>query len=46
MEEARLYGCQQCGYEFLAKGTAPSCPRCKSTKLDRKDIKALVGIDD
>ena len=46
MEGASYYKCSECGYEFLSKTKNPACPHCKSTKLESKDIKALVGLNE
>jgi predicted Zn-ribbon and HTH transcriptional regulator len=46
MEDATFYKCGDCGYEFLAKAGTPACPRCKSNKLETKDIRTLAQIDE
>jgi predicted Zn-ribbon and HTH transcriptional regulator len=46
LEDALFYRCGECGYEFLAKTQTAVCPRCKSTRLEAKDIKYLAGIDE
>ena len=46
MDKAAFYGCGDCGYEFLSNAKEPTCPRCKSKKLNNKDLKTLAGLDD
>jgi predicted Zn-ribbon and HTH transcriptional regulator len=46
LEGASYYKCSNCGYEFLAKTQNAACPRCKSTKLEDKNIKSLAGMDE
>ena len=46
MVDASYYRCNECGYEFLAKTERPACPRCKNTKLEKKDVKTLSGLDE
>ncbi|HYB84562.1 MAG TPA: hypothetical protein VED86_04470 [archaeon] len=45
MQEAVYYKCGGCGYEFLSNSKTPACPRCKAVKLERMDVKKLVGFD-
>jgi predicted Zn-ribbon and HTH transcriptional regulator len=45
LEGASYYKCKDCGYEFLAKMQNPTCPRCKSPKLENRDMKSLVAMD-
>jgi predicted Zn-ribbon and HTH transcriptional regulator len=44
--DAKYYKCEDCGYEFLAKNASPACPRCKSSELEARDLKNLIGMDD
>jgi len=46
MDVANFFRCGACSYEFLSKSAFSVCPRCKSSKLEGKDIKALAGIDE
>ena len=46
MGDASYYKCSDCGYEFLAKTETPACPRCKSQKIEAKDVKTLAGLDE
>jgi predicted Zn-ribbon and HTH transcriptional regulator len=46
MDVAEFFKCGACGYEFLSMSNASACPRCKSPKLEKKDVKALAGIDE
>jgi predicted Zn-ribbon and HTH transcriptional regulator len=43
LQQADYYKCSGCGYEFLSR--TPACPRCKSDKLEKLDLKKLVGFD-
>ena len=45
LNEASYFKCGACGYEFLSKSKNPTCPHCKSDKLQSKDIKAIAGLD-
>lgn len=45
MQEADYFKCSGCGYEFLSNSKAPICPRCNAEKLEKLDIKKLVGFD-
>ncbi len=46
LDEATYYKCSGCGYEFLSKIKNPTCPRCKSNKLEVEDIKSLAGFEE
>jgi predicted Zn-ribbon and HTH transcriptional regulator len=46
MNVAEFFKCGTCSYEFLSKSNASACPRCKSSKLEKQDVKALAGIDE
>ena len=46
MDEATYYKCGDCGYEFLANAANPACPKCQSHKLEKKDLKALLGLNE
>ena len=45
LQETNYFKCLSCNYEFLSKSELPSCPRCKWNKLERMDLKKLVGFD-
>ena len=45
MQQTDYYKCSGCGYEFLSNSKAPACPRCNSGKLEKLDVKKLVGFD-
>ena len=46
LQEANYYKCTGCGYEFLSNATPPTCPHCKTAKLDKMDAGKLVGFDE
>ncbi len=46
LDDAAYYKCGACGYEFLSKGKKPTCPRCRNDKLESKDIRVVVGLDE
>jgi predicted Zn-ribbon and HTH transcriptional regulator len=45
LQETNYYKCSGCGYEFLSNSKAPSCPHCKADRLEKIDVKKLVGFD-
>jgi ABC-type ATPase with predicted acetyltransferase domain len=46
LQEVAYWKCSGCGYEFLSSAKTPICPRCKSDKMEKKDVKKLVGFDE
>jgi len=46
LQEVAYWKCSGCGYEYLSNSETPICPRCKNDKLERKDVKTVVGFDE
>jgi rubrerythrin len=43
--DVSYYKCIECGYEFLAKTEGSKCPRCGNSKMEKKDVSGLNGLD-
>jgi len=46
MQDANYFKCGDCGYEFLSNSKTPACPQCDADKLEKMDVKKLVGFDE
>jgi len=46
LQDVAYWKCSGCGYEFLSASKTPICPHCKGEKMEKKDVKKLVGFDE
>jgi ABC-type ATPase with predicted acetyltransferase domain len=46
LQDVAYWKCVGCGYEYLSNSKTPICPRCKSDKVEKMDVKKLVGFDE
>jgi ABC-type ATPase with predicted acetyltransferase domain len=46
LQDVAYWKCSGGGYEYLSNSKTPICPRCKSVKLEKMDVKKLVGFDE
>jgi predicted Zn-ribbon and HTH transcriptional regulator len=46
LQGVEYWKCSGCDYEFLSNSKTPICPRCKSEKQEKLDVKKVVGFDE